>query len=610
MSRSSPALNTHDRELTRLLAFCGGFMLVAAATYFIPGMELVQPWIAGERVPLVHLVLHDTRVVESYPGMLETRPADEAGGATLAPDAFDTGLVEGASPTGPVASADVEEDPAHEGLPEDSPAEEDADPDGPDAAEDNPPQPAVAEAVADEPTEDAVAIAIVAPIPPVDAPPVASPPEAQSVAVETDTRGAAAVSNRSSATANMARPGEGRLPDRSPAVGTPLEVPPGALDAWFTAMARAEAGVPGAVARALHWGDSTIAADGITKTVRSRLQGRFGDAGPGFLAIHVDPRWSMRPSVLRNTKGSWKTRTITFGGAGNPYYGLAGTVSTTWTAASSTLGGRKIDGERQVLGRADLSFQVRPGGGTVVVSVPDQPPVSLSTAAEAIGDAHHRLDLPAGTRQLTISTTGDGPVTVYGMALETGSAGVTWEPLGVAGASQSSVLRQGANHIARQIAQRDPDLIIYQMGGNELGYPALKSKDGGVWRDRYVKVVQRLRAGAPNASCLLITPLDQGERVRGAIHSKATLDTMIRLQREVAAELGCGFWDARAAMGGKGAYARWLSHKLAWGDLYHLTNKGLSLIGHSLADALEVAYDDWRKDNPVVAADSAASTSG
>ncbi len=303
MSRSSPALNTHDRELTRLLAFCGGFMLVAAATYFIPGMELVQPWIAGERVPLVHLVLHDTRVVESYPGMLETRPADEAGGATLAPDAFDTGLVEGASPTGPVASADVEEDPAHEGLPEDSPAEEDADPDGTEAAEDNPPQPAVAEAVADEPTEDAVAIAIVAPIPPVDAPPVASPPEAQSVAVETDTRGAAAVSNRSSATANMARPGEGRLPDRSPAVGTPLEVPPGALDAWFTAMARAEAGVPGAVARALHWGDSTIAADGITKTVRSRLQGRFGDAGPGFLAIHVDPRWSMRPSVLRKHQG-------------------------------------------------------------------------------------------------------------------------------------------------------------------------------------------------------------------------------------------------------------------------------------------------------------------
>jgi lysophospholipase L1-like esterase/outer membrane biosynthesis protein TonB len=603
----------HDRELMQLLAFCAGFAGVSALTYLLPGLELVQPWIVGERLPLVHLVVEESRVVESQPGVLETRRGASVDPEAFAEDAFDTGLLEDAPPLS--SDAATRETPAAPEVPEavaaetPEPAAEEPGAEEP-AAEEPAAEPAPEEPAASEPAgpeadpEDAavaeLAVAAPSPVEPAEAPgaPTVAP-------VEADTRGAQAPPPPRAVASNADRPGEGRLPDRSPAHGTPLEVPPGALDAWFTAMARADAGVPGAVARALHWGDSTIAADGITKTVRSRLQKRFGDAGPGFLAVHVDPRWSMRPSVLRATKGSWKTRTITFGGAGNAHYGLAGTVSTTWGASSSTLGGRKIDGERQPLRVADLSFQLRPGGGTVHITVPDGPTIALPTASETLADAHHRLELPADTRKVIVSTDGSGPVTVYGIALETGEAGVTWETLGVAGSSQASMLRQGANHLARQIAQRDPDLVIYQMGGNELGYPALKASDGGVWRDRYVKVVQRLRAGAPDASCLLITPLDQGQRVRGSIQSKPTLDTMIRLQREVAMELGCAFWDARGAMGGKGAYARWLSHKLAWGDLYHLTNKGLTLIGHSLADAMEAAYEEWRAENPVVASASA-----
>ncbi len=584
-----PRPDVHDQELKRLLAFCGGFALVASATYLVPGTELVRPWVVGERVPLVHLVVEESRVVESQPGVLQLERGAPTVADAVADDAFDTGLL--GEPTAEDAEDAVDADDADDAedgepappetpapgtaapeatspeaeKPEDTVSEDVlADPEPADAADAAPwddQRPAADEGVPPllarlpapppgaepaAPSADGVAVAAVA------APSPAAPAGPETVApVEADTRGAQPPPAPRAVAGNVDRPGAGRLPDRSPAVGTPLEVPPGALDAWFTAMARADAGIPGAVARALHWGDSTIAADGITKTVRGRLQKRFGDAGPGFLAVHVDPRWSMRPSVLRATKGSWKTRTITFGGAGNGHYGLAGTVSTTHGAASSTLGGRKVGDQRQELHVADLSFQLRPGGGTLRISVPGGPTVALPTASAAVADAHHRLELPDDTRKVVVSAAGDGPVTVYGIALETGSAGITWETLGVAGSSQTSMLRQGANHLARQVAQRDPDLVIYQMGGNELGYPALKAKDGGVWRDRYVRVVQRLRAGAPEASCLLITPLDQGERVRGAIHSKASLDNMVRLQREVAQELGCAFWDARAAMGGR-----------------------------------------------------------
>ena len=75
------------------------------------------------------------------------------------------------------------------------------------------------------------------------------------------------------------------FPDRSPAIHAPLTVPTGALDGWFHALSQVEDERPGEIARALVWGDSTIASDRVIEDVRSRMQARFGDGGPGFLAV-------------------------------------------------------------------------------------------------------------------------------------------------------------------------------------------------------------------------------------------------------------------------------------------------------------------------------------
>ena len=59
-------------------------------------------------------------------------------------------------------------------------------------------------------------------------------------------------------------------------------------------------------------------------------------------------------------------------------------------------------------------------------------------------------------------------ITIYGLAMETDVPGVTWETMGVAGASNKSMFRQDRDHFIQQVQHRNPDLIIYQMGGNEL----------------------------------------------------------------------------------------------------------------------------------------------
>lgn len=389
------------------------------------------------------------------------------------------------------------------------------------------------------------------------------------------------------------------LEPRSPAKPERLHVPNGSMDKYFTQLSLIEDGTD-RVARALVWGDSTIANDGIIKDVRIRMQDRFGDSGPGFLAAKVDKRWAFRRDIVRNVEGPWSAKNIVHGGAEDARYGLAGTVGIAHPDARSTLGGIKIEGERQDLNRFQVFYQRNPNGGQLNVSTQSTGKV-LNTKADTIRDAYYELTVPSGDPYVYLEAQ-NSDVVIYGVALEVDAPGVTWETFGVAGSSISSMQKQHDTHLSEQIAARDPSLLVYWTGGNELGYPSLKSKTGKSYKKYYRKVVQNLKSGAPQASCLLIGPLDQAMRENGQIISKPTLDKIIRFQREVAEEEGCAYWDARAAMGGANAFRDWLAVKpaLASPDLAHLTGRGRKRIGDTLADVLMREYELWRIDNPDV----------
>jgi lysophospholipase L1-like esterase len=396
----------------------------------------------------------------------------------------------------------------------------------------------------------------------------------------------------------------GELPQRSIATPTPLEIPEGALNSFFLALAATETGVAGHLTRVLHWGDSTIAGDGITGTVRGRLSDRFGSAGPGFLAAHTDPVWSLLPGVVRQSEGEWQSLTIISTGIEEQRRcGLAGTAATAAETSYAVLGGFKEGRNRQLLSMVDIFFRAQPDGGTFTIWFDDQEILSLTTAADSEHDRFHRMTVPKGLRQLRLETNGDGPVTLYGAALETIGPGITWETFGIAGASVWNILRQEESHFIEQIARRRPSLLVLQTGGNELGHPGVTRDEGRRYRRAARILLRRIRAAAPEASCLVIGPLDQARRERGQVISEPLLDRVISIQRQVAAEHGCVFWDARQVMGNDGGFARWLEHSpsLAWTDLKHLTNRGLDLVGNCLADALLAAYDRWLEANPDVA---------
>jgi len=543
-----PELRGHRREFVRFLVFLVFAAFLSAGTYLVGGLEDIRPWRQGEPVPLVRFMQPNSEVRLDAYGELSAVPGDEGDSQGQATTDRAVGTV---APTSPGAVAAR-------------------------------PAPMATGSRLGEGLGSVVG----------SGPGTFPGIEGRPAGIATPSAARAAVTASGFLSRELAV-----LPVRPPAVPTALQQSGDSLDVFYEALARVEDKEPGRVVRVLHFGDSTIAADGITGQVRRRLQDRFGDGGPGFLAIEVDPRWGVRPGILRSQGGDWDTRTITFGGSDLDRYGLAGTVSTSEGEATVRLGGLKQAGKRQLLHRFDLYYRRGPGLGAFSVHAVGGPSARIDTEAGEAVDGYRLVEAAGGARELAIRTDGDAPVVLYGVALETRGPGVTWESLGVAGSSIASVLKyQDWTHIRGQVRRRAADLVVYQTGGNELTYPLLHKGEGEGYEKSYRRALKRLRSGAAQNSCLVVGPLDQATRERGKVVSKAPLDRMIALQRRVALEEGCAFWDARNAMGGAGGFARWMLHDppFAWTDLMHLTMPGLDLVGDCLADALLSGYEAWR----------------
>jgi lysophospholipase L1-like esterase len=386
------------------------------------------------------------------------------------------------------------------------------------------------------------------------------------------------------------------LPARPPGVPTPLvDSEHRGMGPFYAALHRAHLGE--GLARASHWGDSTIAADGIAGTVRSRLQARFGDGGPGFLSAGMDPRWSSRPDVSVVREGEWTTYSVLQGGAPGSRYGLGGIVTTAPADGRVTLyAPKKPNGTRTPQTHVEVWYQAAPAAGRFTATAGGRTVGGGSAAADAAADRFVVKDVPEGFQRVTL-TAQDGPVSFYGVVMETQGPGVTWDALGVVGVGSHSFGHVGRRHLAAQVARRDPDLIVVQLGGNELGHPSL-AKGGDGYANYFGGALEKIRAGAPEAGCLLVTPLDQTTRKGGKVTTKPTLAALVAQQRAIAAAQGCAFWDAWSAMGGPGSMVAWSRRKpaLAWTDGLHLSSDGQAIIGNLLADAIEAGYDLWLRE--------------
>jgi lysophospholipase L1-like esterase len=282
--------------------------------------------------------------------------------------------------------------------------------------------------------------------------------------------------------------------------------------------------------------------------------------------------------------------------------GVLGFSGVRFQAASSGAMSRfELGGSRQ----AEVFFTTDPQGGTLEVRVDGRPAASLFTRGPKQELAVAPVPLPSHGKQLELVAKAPG-VSVLGVSLETGRPGVVYDSVGLPGAMAEVYLRADESSFTSHLRRRSPSLVVVMVGGNEAyeigrGWSQLDKAAG-----QLARLIQRLQSATPEASCLVMAPLDAGvESVGGQITPREHSRAVGRAFREVALGNGCAFWDAQEAMGGQGSVAQWLEVGLMHADLVHPKARGADLLGHLFDFALERARIARPERPPLLLADAA-----
>jgi lysophospholipase L1-like esterase len=371
----------------------------------------------------------------------------------------------------------------------------------------------------------------------------------------------------------------------------PIEDPKGSLAAFYSALARTDAGAAGAITRVLHMGDSSIGVDGLPHAIRSRLQDRFGDGGAGFVLLGRPTGNYKNQAVTFRAFEGWDICYIAYLCKKDGYYGLGGhTFRSRAGGARSTIATAKRGAYGTEVARFELWYAAHPKGGKVSIRVDNGEIQSIDTAADTLEDRWYEVTVDPGAHAFTVNAR--GAIRLYGAVLETDGPGVVWDTVSMIGAFTKRLHGYDPTHIAVQIAHRDPHLLVLSYGGNDLRRLVTRAVTPDAYVDELRKVIASLRLGKPSMSCLVVGVVDHGRSGLCTVKPDH-VDAMIDAQRRAAFAEGCAFFDTVAAMGGAGSLRKWTTRSppLAARDLKHLNQRGRDLLGKLIYDALVAGFE-------------------
>jgi len=352
-----------------------------------------------------------------------------------------------------------------------------------------------------------------------------------------------------------------------------------ALVPFFEQLYRQQHGELTGPLRALHYGDSHVAADEWTGDIREHLQQTFGDGGSGYSLAGRPWNSYRRFDVKSGSTRGWHSDGLV-GRTGDGIYGLGGVSMSTTVPRQSIF----LLAEAQ---RFELYYLQQPGGGAIQIYDNGTPVERISTDGETAPSYFH-YDAEPGQHRLEVETLEHAPVRLFGWVAEK-PTGVTYEALGINGAQASMILNWNDAVLKSNIERRNPALIVLSYGTNEAGH---KDWTLETYRDMFARMIERLRADAPTATILVIGPPDRSIRVRGkGWVTLEGMDMIVEAERQAALAQGCAFWDQRAKMGGKGSMRQWVQAGMAQADYTHLTAPGYHMIGDAMFRDLMSEYD-------------------
>jgi lysophospholipase L1-like esterase len=364
-----------------------------------------------------------------------------------------------------------------------------------------------------------------------------------------------------------------------------LSDPKHELDHFYAALARGNA-------LALHYGDSPTTADLITADARAMLQRQFGDAGSGFVLIARPWAWYGHRGV-EMASSNWK---IDVGGAPEAIKdGLHGLGAASFRGPVGAMAKWTLKDPGQT--RVEIAYLTQPGGGSFKMEAKGEgDPVEIGSADTdgEQGPGYASFEIPAGADEITLRVT-KGQVRLFGADFRKPGKGVVYSSLGINGANIRLLSRWlNGDHWAAELRHYHPDLVVVAFGTNESGFPDFVN---GSWSSDVKAAVHRIQAALPEASVLLMSPMDRGERkTDGEIGTIATMPQLVGIESKAADDLGVAFFNTFEAMGGEGTMAKWYNGepRLVGADFIHPMPAGARIVGELLYNALRDGYNEYK----------------
>jgi lysophospholipase L1-like esterase len=370
--------------------------------------------------------------------------------------------------------------------------------------------------------------------------------------------------------------------------GSKIHDPQAAMDHFYASLLKTERSQPGAITRILHYGDSPTTADLITADTRQFLQIRFGDAGHGTYLIAKPWAWYAHRGVDVSATG-WRMDPATLKAQRDGRYGLGGVSFTGGQGAHSEIRLRNPGHTR-----LSLSYFGQPGSGEVKIMAGDVEVATLDTSLPEPAAVEQTWPIPPEAQTFKIVVT-RGQVRLFNFTFRKDGPGVIYDSIGLNG-TWAGVLATYVNgdHWIEQLRMAKPDLVIINYGTNESGYRNYVETS---YPKDVREIIRRVRSAVPDASILMMSPMDRGAReAGGTIGTVATLPKLIAMQAKLAADNGCAFFNTFEAMGGPGTMGKWYmaEPRLVSADFIHPMPAGARIVGTLLYQALMDGYNSYK----------------
>ena len=366
----------------------------------------------------------------------------------------------------------------------------------------------------------------------------------------------------------------------------PLEGSAAALERIRQVLVGGDAGEP---TRLSFYGASHTSSDRFTGKIREALQKRWGDGGKG----HVLPGPLYKWYGGRHISTCWSEGWLSdWQGKANAHKdGLLGHAGMSVSSSHPEEFGWLQTPRRGKAGRTVSTFDVytlgQPGGGALEVWVDGGRRHRIETNRTEMELIRTSFEVPAGQHRITVSPVGDGQVRIFGVSLEN-EGGALVDAMGVRGMEARTWLGWNTTLFTQGLRSLDPDLVVLAYGTNEA---ADQSYSMSEYRSDLRGVLSKLKAAAgDDLACILAGPSDRGWDFKDgtfAIWDRTV--PVAQVQREVAQEFDCAFWDWQEAMGGEGSMIGWkhLDPALGSKDLIHHTPAGYVFMAERFLRALD-----------------------